>query len=92
MKFDYLIIGSSGLQGRIVTRDLLETGYKVYCADLYKEGSEKNLSNFPGTPFSTVDLRKYEEVKDFIKSVPAAVVINCAEGDWNHDVYRICLE
>ena len=92
MKFDYLIIGSSGLQGRIVTRDLLESGYKVYCADLYKEGSEKNLSNFPGTDFSRIDLRDYEEFKKFVKSVPADVVINCAEGDWNHDVYRVCLE
>ncbi|MDO8493635.1 MAG: saccharopine dehydrogenase C-terminal domain-containing protein [bacterium] len=92
MKFDYLIIGSSGLQGRIVTRDLLESGHKVYCADLYKEGSEKNLANFPGTPFSVLDLRKYEEVKEFIKGIEAPVVINCAEGDWNHDIYKICLE
>lgn len=92
MKFDYLVIGSSGLQGRIVTRDLLESGYKVYCADLYKEGSEKNLSNYPGTPFSRVDLRQYEEFKKFVKGVPADVIINCAEGDWNHDVYRVCLE
>lgn len=92
MKFDYLVIGSSGLQGRIVTRDLLESGYKVYCADLYREGSEKNLSNHPGTPFSFIDLRKYQEFKDFVRGVSADVVINCAEGDWNHDVYRVCLE
>ncbi len=92
MEFDYLVIGSSGLQGRIVTRDLLESGYKVYCADLYREGSEKNLSEFPGTPFGHIDLRDYGEFKNVIKGVSAPVVINCAEGDWNHDVYRVCLE
>ena len=92
MKYDFLIIGSSGMQGRIVSRDLLDSGYKVYCADLYREGSEKNLAQYPGTPFKFIDLRQYDDFKQFVKSVPATVVINCAEGDWNHDVYRICLE
>lgn len=92
MEYDFLIIGSSGMQGRIVTRDLLESGYKIHCADLYREGSEENLSEYPGTPFSFIDLRGYENIKELIKSVPAKVVINCAEGDWNHDVYRVCLE
>ncbi len=92
MKYDFLILGSSGLQGRIVVRDLLESGYKIYCADLYREGSEKNLAQYPGTPFAFIDLRKYEELKRFIKKISSAIIINCAEGDWNHDVYRICLE
>ncbi len=92
MQYDFLIIGSSGMQGRIVTRDLLESGYKVYCADLYRDGSENNLSQYPGTPFSFVDLRQYDDFKRFISNAPASIVVNCAEGDWNHDVYRVCLE
>ncbi len=92
MEYDFLIIGSSGMQGRIVTRDLLESGYKVYCADLYREGSEENLAQHPGTPFSFIDLREYEKFQKFVKSVPAKVVVNCAEGDWNNDVFRVCLE
>lgn len=92
MKYDFFIIGSSGMQGRIVTRDLLESGYKVYCADLYREGSEDNISQHPGVPFGYIDLRDYEGVKKFIHKVPASIVVNCAEGDWNIDVYRICLE
>lgn len=92
MKYDFLVIGSSGMQGKIVTRDLLESGYKVFCADLYREGSENNLAQYPGTPFQFIDLRKYGDFKAFVKEMPAKVVINCAEGDWNHDVYRICLE
>lgn len=92
MKYDFLVIGSSGMQGRIVVRDLLESGYKVFCADLYRDGSERNLAQYPGTPFDFIDLRKYSEFKTFVKNTPARVVVNCAEGDWNHDVYRVCLE
>lgn len=92
MEYDFLVIGSSGMQGRIVVRDLLESGYKVCCADLYRDNSEKNLVQYPGTPFEFIDLRKYEDFKNFVKNTSAKIVINCAEGDWNHDVYRICLE
>jgi len=91
-KYDFLVIGSSGMQGKIVTRDLLESGFKVFCADLYREGSEKNLSQFPGTRFEYIDLREYDDFRNFLKKVSTKIVINCAEGDWNHDVYRICLE
>lgn len=91
-QYDFLVIGSSGMQGRIVTRDLLESGHRVFCADLYKEGSEKNLSQHPGTPFEFIDLREYDDFKHFLKKLSVKVVINCAEGDWNYDVYRLCLE
>jgi len=92
MKYDFLVIGSSGMQGQIVTRDLLESGYKVYCADLYKDGSEKILAKFKDASFASIDLRQEESVKNLLKSVDAPIVINCAEGDWNDAVYRACLE
>lgn len=92
MQVDFLILGSSGMQGKIVTRDLLESGYKVCCADLYREGSEKNLAGHPGTRFEHLDLRESDQLKQFIKTVKTKVVVNCAEGDWNLDVYRTCLE
>ncbi|MEK7610108.1 MAG: saccharopine dehydrogenase C-terminal domain-containing protein [Patescibacteria group bacterium] len=92
MKIDFLVLGSSGMQGRIVVRDLLESGFKVYCADLYREGSEKNLAEHPGTRFEFIDLRDYDASKNFLNKIDAKVVINCAEGDWNLDVFRMCLE
>ncbi|HTE49012.1 MAG TPA: saccharopine dehydrogenase C-terminal domain-containing protein [Candidatus Paceibacterota bacterium] len=92
MKYDFLVIGSSGMQGQIVTRDLLESGYKVYCADLYRDGSETNLSKFKGTPFSEIDLREEGTLKKLLQSVDAPIVINCAEGDWNDVVCQNCLE
>jgi len=91
MKSDFIVLGSSGMQGKIVTRDLLESGYRVHCADLYREGSEKNLAQYPGTPFTFIDLRDYEKFKKFIRIASAPIIINCAEGDWNHDVCRVCL-
>lgn len=92
MKYDFLVIGSSGMQGRIVVRDLLESGYRIYCADFYKDGSEKNLNHFKGTPFSHIDLREKGSLRDLLKEVDAPIVVNCAQEDWNDAVYRACLE
>lgn len=92
MNYDFLVIGSGGMQGKIVTRDLLESGYKVYLADLYKDGSEKILAKFPDAPFAFVDLRTENGARDLLNSVNAAVVINCAEGNWNDTVYTACLD
>ncbi|MBX4200516.1 saccharopine dehydrogenase NADP-binding domain-containing protein [Candidatus Parcubacteria bacterium] len=92
MKYDFLVIGSNGMQGQIVTRDLLESGYKVCCADLYKEGSEKNLAKFKDMSFATVDLREEKSIKKLLKGLDVPIVVNCAEGDWNDTVYKICLQ
>ncbi|MBX4198728.1 saccharopine dehydrogenase NADP-binding domain-containing protein [Candidatus Parcubacteria bacterium] len=92
MKYDFLIIGSGGMQGRIVSRDLLESGFKVYFADLYKDGSEKLLAKYPDVPFAFVDLRAEDGAINLLKTVDAPIVINCAEGDWNDVVYKACLE
>lgn len=89
--YDVLILGASGMQGRIAARDLLERGYRVFLADLYKEGSESILSRFPLATFAYVDLRKRGETQDVIRASGAPVVLNCAEGDWNLDVYHDCL-
>jgi saccharopine dehydrogenase-like NADP-dependent oxidoreductase len=92
MKVDFLVVGSSGMQGRIVTRDLLESGYEVFCADLYREGSEKNLAEHPGTHFERIDLRENDDFNQFVKKIDAKVIVNCAEGDWNLEVYKAALE
>ena len=91
-KIDFLILGSGGMQGRIVTRDLLEHGHRCHLADLYEEPSKKNLGKFPGTRFTKVDLRDAEATLALIQSSGARVVVNCAEGDWNIQVYQACLE
>ncbi len=93
MRSDFLVLGASGMQGKIVVRDLLENGYTVHLADLYKEGSEKLLSAYPKkTDFDFIDLRDMRGTKNLIRRVDPSVVINCAEGDWNLNVFRACLD
>lgn len=88
---EFLILGSSGLQGRIVTRDLIENGYSVALADMYKEGSLKNLERSRSAKFHFIDLEDQKATERLIKSVKPKVVVNCAEGDWNLHVYKACL-
>lgn len=90
MKYDFLILGA-GMQGNIAARDLLENGYSVFLADLYKENAQKILQ-YPKTDFALIDLSDKDVTVALIKKVDPAVVLNCAEGDWNLNVYQACLE
>ncbi len=93
MKADFLVLGASGMQGKIVVADLLHNNYTVHLADLYKEGSEPFLKKYPRqTDFDFIDLRDKRSTVNLIRRVDPAVVINCAEGDWNLNVYYACLE
>lgn len=91
MQYDFLVLGGAGQQGRIAVRDLLESGYSVFLADLYKENAASLLKR-SRTGFAFVDLRDSSAVTALIKKVGAPVALNCAEGDWNLDVYEACLK
>lgn len=92
MQNDFLVIGAGGMQGRIVTRDLLEHGYGVMLADLSDVGCKKYLTRFPKATFQVLDLRNASVIRDVIRQSGARVVVNCAEGDWNDEVYCAALE
>ncbi len=79
------------MQGRITARDLLESGHSVFLADLQREGAEEILKH-PKTGFAFVDLKDVAASSALIKQINPSVVINCAEGDWNLNVYKACLE
>ncbi len=79
------------MQGKIAARDLLEHGHSVFLADLYRESTEKILK-YPKTGFAFIDLRDIQATINLIKKVQPRVVLNCAEGDWNLNVYKACLE
>ena len=91
MAYDFLVLGGAGMQGKIASRDLLENGHSVFLADLYKDGAKKILKR-PKTGFAFVDLRKISDIVSLIKKVNPQVVLNCAEGDWNLNVYKACLK
>jgi len=78
------------MQGKIAARDLLESGHSVFLADLHQVGLEKILK-YPKTAFGYVDLRKISATTALIKKVKPKVVLNCAEGDWDLNVYKAAL-
>ena len=42
--------------------------------------------------FEFVDLKNIEATEEVIRKFKPEVVVNCAEGDWNLNVYKACLE
>lgn len=94
MSYDFLILGGSGMQGKITARDLIENGHSVFLADLFDDGAKKIQSKFPDKdiPFEKIDLKNIGQTIELIRKVKPAVVINCAEGDWNLNVYKAALE
>ncbi len=91
-KYDFLILGGSGMQGRIAARDLLESGHSVFLADLYDEGAKLVMDRFPLATYGHVDVRSLARTERLIRKVGAPVVINCTEGDWDLRVYQACLK
>lgn len=92
MKYDFVVIGANGLQGRIVSRDLLEKEYKVFLCDKSKEGAEKLIEKYDETcEFKYLDLNDKTKTAHLLKEANAPVVVNCAEGDFNLSVQKICL-
>jgi saccharopine dehydrogenase-like NADP-dependent oxidoreductase len=92
MSYDFLIFGAGGMQGKIVSRDLIEKNYNVFLSDISQPSLQEVLDKYPKTKFAAVDLREKQAIIDLVKKVAPAVVINCAEADWNVNVYDACLE
>src|SRR3989344_4344814 len=91
-KYDFLIFGAGGMQGKIVLKDLLEKKYRVFASDIYQQHVDALLENFPDIDYELHDLRDKKGTLSLIKRVNPFMVINCAEGDWNVSVYKACLK
>lgn len=91
-KYDFLIFGAGGMQGKIVLKDLLEKDYKVFVSDVYQHHIDELIENFGELNYKLADLRNTKETSALIKKVKPFLVINCAEADWNLNVYRACLK
>lgn len=91
MKFDFLIFGGTGQQGRICARDLLESGYSVLLAgrDTRKI---KNILRNKKSEFMRIDLKNDAEIVKAIKESGAEVIINCAELIFNVPIMESCLK
>lgn len=90
MRFDFVVLGATGLQGRIVSRDLLENGYSVLLCGRDKKRLRKILDGYKKTAFKHIDMRDIMKVSEIIKRSGAKVVVNCVEGDWNLNALNAC--
>ena len=95
MAFDFIVLGATGMQGRIVVRDLLETGYSVLLCGHEKTGDKTIVSHFLNkyrerTEFKYIEAKKISTIINAIKYSKSNVVVNCMEGDWNYEVFKVC--
>jgi len=94
MRWDFLVLGSSGIQGVITAKTLLDKGYSVLLSDLYKEESLRLLAKYSPdrVSFRGLDVRNKKKLLSLIKSARPKVLINCVEADYNLLVYQACLK
>lgn len=93
MKGDFLIIGGTGMQGRIAAQDLIENGYSVLLCGRNKKSIQYLLDKYPRqASFRFLELSNPTDLDRLLKKSSAKVVINCAEGDWDLVVLKACLK
>lgn len=92
MNYDFLIFGATGMQGKIVVRDLVENNYRVFISDLHQEDLDELSKKYRKIKNLALDLNNILETDKLISEIKPKVVINCAEGDWNLNVYKACLK
>lgn len=93
VKFDFVVLGATGMQGKIVSRDLLENGYSVRLCGRDESRVEHILKKFKNkTDFRHIDIKDKKGMFEAIKSSGASVSINCVEGDWNDEILKICID
>jgi len=90
MTFDFCVLGSTGMQGRIVVRDLLEHGYSVLLCGRDRSRVEHFLHAYKKTAFRYIEATRIHTVVKAVKYSHSNVVINCMEGDWNYEVFKVC--
>ncbi len=91
MKYDFAVIGANGIQGKIVSRVLLEDGYNVLLCANDDYGIEE-LIEHSKADFALIDLRKMDRVRRVVKKSGSTVVVNCAVDDFNLAVTKMALD
>lgn len=91
MKYDFVIFGGTGLQGRICARDLLESGYSVLLSGRDPSGIRDLLKN-KKTGFEPINLTQHAAIAEVIRKSGADVVVNCAELVFNIPIMKACLK
>ncbi len=91
MGWDFVVLGATGMQGRITSKDLLENGYSVLLCGRDKPRVEHLLKKYKKTGFEYIELRDVHRTIETLNQSKAKIVVNCAEGDWNLNVLEACI-
>ncbi len=92
MRYDFILIGGTGIQGRICARDLLESGYSVLVCGRDVRKVLPLLTKWKKkSAFHHLDLENTSGLRKAIRISGARVVVNCAELTYNVSVMRACL-
>ncbi len=90
MRWDFVVLGGTGLQGKICAKDLIDCGYSVLLCG--RDPSHiKDLIKNKKAGFAKVDLRNEKDLLKVIKNSGADVVVNCAELIFNVPIMNACL-
>ncbi len=91
MKYDFVVLGATGLQGRISSKDLLTNGHSVLLMGRDKKRVEHLLKRFHKSRFEYFEAQNIPDLARKLKKSGANVVVNCVEGDWNLHILKACL-
>lgn len=92
MVVDFVVLGATGMQGKIVSRDLLENGYRVLLCGRDAGRVKPLLRRYRRSSFARFDARDVPGMTALLKKSGASVVVNCVEGDWNLHILRAALK
>lgn len=92
MKFDFVVLGATGMQGKIVTRDLAENNYSVLMCGRDESRITHLLKKYKHLSFKHLDVRDFKELVKTLEESGADVVINSVEGDWNLQILKACIK
>jgi len=91
MKFDFVVLGATGEQGSIASKDLLRCGYSVLVCGRNSSRIKDILRN-KNAKFRYVNVRDVEKTAEIIKKSGAKIVLNCVELRLNIEVMKACLK
>lgn len=92
MGYDFVVLGATGLQGRIASKDLLKSGYSVLMMGRDKQRIEHLLNEFNKTGFEYFEAENVVDLTKKLKKSQANIVVNCVEGDWNLHILKACID
>ncbi|MEW6063107.1 MAG: saccharopine dehydrogenase C-terminal domain-containing protein [Nanoarchaeota archaeon] len=88
--FDFVVLGATGEEGNIASKDLLESGYSVLLCGRNK-ARVKHLLKYKKARFVYIDLNDVKKTASILKKSGSKIAVNCAELRMNINAMKSCL-